>query len=169
VHPPKPGSKEANYKPCFVAGTLVLGNEGAIAIELIGTGDDVRGQHAGAPTSSKSYAVLDAQQGRTSNLVHVGIGADRISCTRSHPFSVLGRGWVEARALKPGDQLETNSGKPLSVTSITHERLAGDITTFSLIVAECLRVLRVRRGRRGSRPQRACGPPGLGAGAVVDL
>ena len=121
------------YRACFVAGTLVDAGDGAIAIERLAVGDTLFGQHAGEPASAGRYAVLDAQRGHAHRLVVIRLGGDDVVCTNRHPFSVVGRGWVDARDVRAGDRLETRSGRSLTVSEV-QSRPTPRVTTYSLIV-----------------------------------
>jgi hypothetical protein len=136
ISAPDPGTPEAEYRPCFVAGTLVDAGERGIPIEHLARGDRVAAREAGQPQTDGSYAVLDAPQGRTNRLVRVDVGDSRITCTRYHAFSVVGKGWVKASQLAADDRLETRSGQSTAVTAVEAVTLPEDIPTYSLIVDE---------------------------------
>jgi Pretoxin HINT domain len=134
--PPKSGTPEAEYRPCFVAGTLVDVGTAGVPIERLARGDRVHAREQGRPQTERSYEVLAAPQGRTDRLVRVTVGADMITCTRHHAFSVVGKGWVKASQLVVDDELETRSGDDATITAVEAVHVGEEIQTYSLIVDE---------------------------------
>ncbi|MCC6497490.1 MAG: hypothetical protein IT193_14655, partial [Propionibacteriaceae bacterium] len=55
-------------------------------------------------------------------LVYVTVSGERIETTPEHPFSVVGRGWVKASDLRPGDRIHRAFGGTGPVTSVTVAR-----------------------------------------------
>jgi Pretoxin HINT domain len=126
----------SDLKPCFVAGTPVLTPDGAFPIEQIEVGTRVLAMAPGATGSLRAYAVLAVYRGVTDALRHVTAGGQTITATRNHCFYVVGRGWVEAHRLGAGDLLLTPRGETVEVEAVVEERLAQDVATFNLQVAE---------------------------------
>jgi len=52
---------------------------------------------------------------RTGRIWHLHVGGELIRTTGEHPFYVLGKGWLEARLLQPGDLLCTRDGRTVAV------------------------------------------------------
>lgn len=110
VHVPEP-----HVAPnCFAAGTPVVGVDGPRPIETIAAGDLVlaRDPETGE-TSFRRVARTFATADR--DVVDVGVArADGVRedfvVTTEHPFFVVGRGFVKANDLSPGDRIATSTG-----------------------------------------------------------
>lgn len=104
------GARAADDLPtCFVAGTLVLTEDGPRPIEEIEVGDRVWSKDLA--TGENVLRVVDKTFVRHADqLVHLTIDGDTLTTTGEHPFWVDGRGWVNAGDLKPGDVLVTPDG-----------------------------------------------------------
>ncbi len=94
---------------CFVAGTPVWTESGAMSIEDLRVGDRVLSQD---PDSGElSYQiVLETTIRPASPTLRLQISGDEIVATLGHPMWVVGRGWTMAKELKPGDQLHGVAG-----------------------------------------------------------
>ncbi len=55
-----------------------------------------------------------------------------IQTTWSHPFYIIGKGWVEAKDLKVGDRSKTASGKGLLITKIEIQKLGKPVKVYNL-------------------------------------
>lgn len=116
---------------CFVAGTVVVTENGERAIETLTAGDVVLAAdpQTGAQVFQRithtwvhhERAVLDIQ-----------VGGTILTCTPAHPFWVTGLGWREAGTLQPGMGLRTRSGETPAVLSV--DERAGQQTVFNLEV-----------------------------------
>ena len=132
---------------CFLAGTLVLTREGLTPIENVRTGDEVlsRDETTGRQEFRKVSSEIHGEtqwvcsvtivpsRSRVKSGASKGDGAadedgpaentdppsQTIQCTRAHRFYVLGRGWVHAATLKPGDRVHTASSNSVVVQSVT--------------------------------------------------
>jgi Pretoxin HINT domain/Bacterial Ig domain len=105
---------------CFVAGTPVLTSEGFKPIERISRGDRVlaaRDDDAQGPISYQD--VVDVYHNPPAPVVNVHLDDQVIRCTAMHPFYVVGRGWVGASELAPGDRLVSSAaGEIVLVTEV---------------------------------------------------
>lgn len=103
------------------------------AIEDIEVGDYVLAKdpnESGPPTAHKVVAL---PRNWTEHVVHVQVqGGGELQATREHPFWVVDRGWVPAKDLKAGDQLQREVGSRVVVSSVRIETRTAD--TFNLIV-----------------------------------
>lgn len=103
---------------CFAAGTLVLTESGYRAIEAVEVGELVRAVDTN--TGEISWRpVVDAFTTGVKpihELVLSGVDArgarrdEAYRVTDDHPFWVIGRGWVTAGELRPGDRVEALAG-----------------------------------------------------------
>src|SRR5207302_822245 len=84
------------------------------AIENVRVGDWVLAKdptQAGPPTPHKVVAL---PRNWAEHVVHVHVdGEGQLEATRSHPFWVLGKGWVNADDLRSGDPLVDERGMPV--------------------------------------------------------
>jgi hypothetical protein len=74
--------------------------------------------------------------GETESLVRLEASDSVVRCTDTHRFYVVGRGWTQAGAIEPGDQLYTADGTHIAVDSIATERLKRPVAIFNLSVDE---------------------------------
>ena len=114
---------------CFVAGTLVLTDDGQIPIEDIEVGDYV---YAIDPETGESGYKRVAQtfKRETDELVHVTYSEDdTITTTPTHPFYVAQKGWTEAIELRAGDILVTVNGEYVIVEKVQHELLESPVSS----------------------------------------
>jgi RHS repeat-associated protein len=104
---------------CFVAGTEVLTKDGHKSIEDISVGDLVWAKNVETGLSewkpvTHTWVVKDKE------IYEIGFTSldgnyQTIEATSSHPFFVLGKGWVNTIDLKLGDKFVDNLGKPIIV------------------------------------------------------
>jgi hypothetical protein len=73
---------------------------------------------------------------RATELVHVRTAEGTITATPNHPFRVVGRGWVAAGDLIPGDTLYLADGGRASILSVTREKLASPVDVYNLEVED---------------------------------
>jgi hypothetical protein len=137
--PKEPIPAEQQYAACFVAGTLVdLGGD-TCPIEAVSAGDLVLGRPADDGEDEDgdrdgSFRVTTVHRSRTSRIVRLRAGADVLVCTRGHPFSVAGRGWVAAADLRADDVLDGDGGSTTTLTAVEDVRLPAEATTFNFEV-----------------------------------
>ena len=119
-------ARASNKSPCplscFVAGTQVLTKEGYKGIENIQVGDlvwatNVETNESAWKKVTHRWTVLDK------DIYEIGIVSPEgsyqtIESTESHPFYVIGKGWVNTVDLTLGDQFINNEGVPIKVSSL---------------------------------------------------
>jgi hypothetical protein len=97
------------YLSCFLAGTPVRTERGAVPIESIQPGDRVLAQDQ--DTGELTYkVVLKTTLRPPAKMLRVSTGGDQVVTTLGHPFWVSGHGWKMAKELKAGDLLHTLGG-----------------------------------------------------------
>ena len=69
-------------------------------------------------------------------LLHIELGSDDVDATTSHPFYVVGRGWVAAGDLAVGDSIRALSGDVRTVTALRLEKLESPIPVYNLDVED---------------------------------
>jgi Pretoxin HINT domain len=116
---------------CFVPGTKVWTNTGAVAIEKVQAGDFVLSQNV--ETGELSYKPVSATTvGTPLPLVEIRAGGEQIRCTFGHLFWVSGTGWQMAKELKVGQLLYTARG-PLMIDGVEK---TGEARCHNLIVPD---------------------------------
>jgi len=97
------------FHSCFGAGTPVRTVDGIRPIESLKVGDRVLTQDVG--TGALGYRpVLVVHHNPPIVTFRVQVAGETIVSSPFHRFWVAGRGWVMARALKPGDSIRTLGG-----------------------------------------------------------
>ena len=116
---------------CFPAGTEVATGDGAKVIEDVEVGDQVWARDL---TTGESHlrTVVGLFSKQAERLVTVEVGGESVEVTPEHPFWVVGRGWVDAGALKVGEQLLTRDGRWLPIEELTVR--AERVTVFNFEV-----------------------------------
>lgn len=105
---------------CFASGTQVNTKDGLKPIEQIQVGDLVWSKNT--DTGDQAYKRVEAVYTReTTETWNIHIGWEVLTTTDLHPFWIIGRGWVNAKDLRAGDQLEDEDGKPLTITDVVHK------------------------------------------------
>ncbi len=106
------------FTSCFAAGTPLLTPDGFKPIEQFQVGDLVLSRSEDDPESEPvPKRVIDLLQSY-SPLLHINVRGQVIRTTAEHAFWVIGRGWVEAQQLLPGDLLLGASGQQVLVDSV---------------------------------------------------
>jgi RHS repeat-associated protein len=123
---------------CFVAGTEVLTKEGHKAIEDISVGDLVWAKNVETGLSewkpvTHKWIVEDKE------IYEIGITTidgsyQNIEATASHPFYVVGKGWIKTTDLKLGDRMVDNQGVPITVTLLRNTNRKD--TAYNFTVAD---------------------------------
>jgi hypothetical protein len=122
---------------CFAAGTKVWTLTGRQPIEKIKIGDRVLAQEV--ETGELAYkpvlAVTTRPPGRWTK---IGLGAESLTATPSHPFWVAGQGWRMTKQLAAGNRLHALSGGvPVkTVESLEADEDAPGSLAYNLIVAD---------------------------------
>jgi len=127
------GGMNSNY--CFIAGTVVLTVAGHAAIETIQAGDLV---WATDPDTNRTEIkqVVQTFINETTELVHISVNNEVISCTPEHPFYCPTKGWTVACKLRAGDILVTVNGEYVVVEKIQHELLESPIFVYNFEVKD---------------------------------
>jgi hypothetical protein len=125
---------------CFVAGTAVLVLVNGVLttknIEDIRVGDIVasRNEISGA---IEYKPVLNTETSKHSVIVKVGQSDGQvISSSLTHPYYVVGKGYVDAQNLRAGDMLLTVGGKGVIVEFVQHELLENPQILYNFEVAD---------------------------------
>lgn len=120
---------------CFIAGTLVLTEDGEKPIEEIEVGDYV---YASDPETGESgyKEVLQTFVNESSELVHIHINGDEIVSTPTHPFYSPQRGWTSAINLRAGDILVLSNGEYVVVEKVQHEILEAPVKVYNFEVQD---------------------------------
>jgi hypothetical protein len=116
---------------CFIAGTKVATDEGLVNIEEIEVGDRV---YATDPENGETALKVVKQTyiNVTATLVHIDIQDEKITTTPTHPFYVIGRGWVAAKHLREGDRLLSLNGESVYIEKVSIENLDEAIKVYNL-------------------------------------
>ena len=94
---------------CFTPGTKVWTLTGRQPIEQIKVGDRVLAQNV--ESGELAYkSVLAITIRRPGPWMKIGLGAESITTTPSHPFWVSGQGWQMTKQLKAGNRVHSLSG-----------------------------------------------------------
>ncbi|MDT3738620.1 MAG: polymorphic toxin-type HINT domain-containing protein [Candidatus Kapabacteria bacterium] len=101
---------------CFIAGTMILTNNGLVEIEKIKTGDSVWSYNIESGKTELS-PVQNIFKRSTNDFVKLYFAKDSIICTFEHPFFV-NNDWKAAKDLKQGDSLFAYSGYKTALDSI---------------------------------------------------
>jgi hypothetical protein len=105
---------------CFRAGTPIETESGPKAIETIQPGDLVWCRSDTDPLAPLQLKPVEQVFERWFRVVEVKLpDGVTISTTAEHPFWVIGKGWVWAGDLEPGDHLLGEDGREVAVEGIT--------------------------------------------------
>jgi len=100
---------------CFPAGTLVHTADGLRPIESLAEGTEIITRDAATGASTTAVVEgLDRHEG-SFDLVHFGVGADRIVTTGGHRFLTAEAYWSRADDLRPGQALQSGTVAHLPV------------------------------------------------------
>ena len=106
---------------------------GHVPIECIKSGDYV--YSVNIETGEHTEKEVLATYVRESNLfVHLWMGGEELHVTPNHRFYVLGKKWVEARALVAGDRLSINSDGFASIRTAEYETLGDPVPVYNFQV-----------------------------------
>ena len=120
---------------CFVAGTLVLTDEGYIDIEDVCVGDFV--WSIDIDTGEEGLKeVIQTFINETDKLVYVYVGNEKIITTPEHLFYVQEKGWTESINLNYGDILVLQNGEYVIVEMIQYEVLESSIIVYNFEVED---------------------------------
>jgi hypothetical protein len=120
---------------CFVAGTSVHTELGAVSIENIQVGDLVWAMDF-LEQKPVLRAVLRTFKNLNFEVLDVLVRSQEkelaIGATTEHPFWVLGKGWTPAQKLVPGDQVQTIDNTVVVVTQVTNSGRREDTYNFEV-------------------------------------
>ncbi|MEM5551626.1 polymorphic toxin-type HINT domain-containing protein [Pseudoalteromonas neustonica] len=123
---------------CFVADTEVLTKDGHKSIENIVVGDLVWAKNV-ETGESEWKPVTHTWIVEDKNIYEIGVTSlngtyQTIEATKSHPFFVNDKGWVDTTDLKLGDKFVDNDGRPFNVSSLRN--LDRKDTAYNFTVAD---------------------------------
>ena len=123
------------HSACFVAGTLILTEQGYVPIENVDVGNMV---YSTDPVSGETgfKTVLSLYTHETSHLIAVRINTELIVTTPSHPFWVIDTGWKQASTLSCGDRVLLANMEPGVVASVEHVVLDTPVTVYNFEVQD---------------------------------
>jgi len=140
---------------CFVAGTGVLLASGAtVAIEDVKIGDWVLTTDP-ATGKESAHAVTRLYRHENAPLYDVVIDGSTVTATPTHPFWVVGRGWVTVDQLHPGDELLQPDDTTVTVDAVTATGKTATVYNFEVQDAHDYYV---RAGNHWILVHRTCGP-----------
>ena len=120
---------------CFTEDTKIQTKDGHILIKDIKVGDKVYSENP--ETGEKGLKkVKNVYIHETDTLIHVMIGDAEIKTTPTHPFWVVGKGWVEAGKLNIGERLLLSSGETSQIDAISNEQLNKPIKVYNFEVED---------------------------------
>ena len=120
---------------CFVAGTLVQTEQGAIPIETVTVGTMVWAWDEGTGDVALKE-VVETYVNETDELVHVFVNGEEIVTTSAHPFYSPVKGWTDAVHLRAGDILVLVNGEYVIVEKVQHEILETPVTVYNFQVED---------------------------------
>ena len=122
-------------KACFVAGILVLTEDGNIPIEEVEEGDYVYAENP--ETGEKGLKrVARTFINESEELIHVYVNQEEIVATPQHPFYVIEKGWIGAVDLRAGDILVLQNGEYVIVELVQYEILEAPISVYNFEVED---------------------------------
>ena len=123
------------WPSCFDGDTLVATEAGFKRIDEVRSGDLVWSYNVETGEMALK-AVKEVLVQENDTLLHVELGSDDVDATTSHPFYVVGRGWVAAGDLAVGDCIHAISGDAGVVTGLKLEKLNKPIFVYNLDVED---------------------------------
>ena len=117
---------------CFVAGTgVLLGSGATVAIEDVKIGDRVLTTDP-ATGKESAHAVTRLYRHENASLYDVVIDGSTVTATPTHPFWVVGRGWVTVDQLHPGDDLLQPDDTTVTVDAVTATGKTATVYNFEV-------------------------------------
>ena len=123
------------FSSCFDGDTPVATETGFRRIDEIQVGDRVWSYNVetGERALKEVKEVLVRENGE---LLHIETSRGVVDATTSHPFYVVGKGWVAAGDLAVGDSIQAISGDAGIVTGLKLEKLDQPIPVYNLDVED---------------------------------
>ena len=122
-------------KICFAEDTLIKTDDGYKEIKDIEVGDLVYSEDP--LTGEKGLKrVTNVFVNETSVIVRVYVGDEEIETTPTHPFWVIGKGWVAAGDIEAGDKVYLYSGEGREVKEVRFEYLDTPIKVYNFEVED---------------------------------
>ncbi len=123
------------FSSCFDGDTPVATETGFSRIDEIRAGDRVWSYNV--ETGERALKVVKEVFVRENDeLLHIETSRGAVDATTSHPFYVVGKGWVAAGDLAVGDSIQTISGDAGVVTGLELEKLDKPISVYNLEVED---------------------------------
>lgn len=120
---------------CFIEGTPVCTESGAIPIEKIKAGDLVWAwDEESGDVALKP--VVETYINETTELTHIFVNGEKIVSTPTHPFYCPVKGWTDAAHLRAGDILVLVNGEYVVVEKVQHELLESPVKVYNFQVAD---------------------------------
>lgn len=120
---------------CFIAGTLVMTEEGNVPIEQIQAGDLVWAWDEETNTIALK-PVVETYINETTELTHVFVDGEEIISTPTHPYYCPTKGWTDACKLRAGDILVLVNGEYVVVEQVQHELLESSVKVYNFQVED---------------------------------
>ena len=106
------------------------------AIEAVQLGDVIPCvDHITGETAEKR--VVSTTVNKVNRLIELYIDGEVIRCTETHPFHVMGGGWVDAAELVPNDAVYTKDWGTTTVKSVSLLELDEPVEVFNFEVEDC--------------------------------
>jgi hypothetical protein len=122
-------------KVCFTEDTLIKTEDGHKEIKDIEVGDLVYSEDP--LTGEKGLKrVTNVFVNETSVIVKIYVGDEEIETTPTHPFWVIGKGWVAAGDIEAGDKVYLYSGEGREVKEVRFEYLDTPIKVYNFEVED---------------------------------
>ena len=123
------------FSSCFDGDTPVATETGFRRIDEIQVGDRVWSYNV--ETGERALKeVKEVLVRENDELLHIETSRGAVDATTSHPFYVVGRGWVAAGDLVVGDSIQAISGDAGIVTGLKLEKLNQPIPVYNLDVED---------------------------------
>ncbi|WP_233572759.1 polymorphic toxin-type HINT domain-containing protein, partial [Fretibacterium sp. OH1220_COT-178] len=123
------------FSSCFDGDTPVATETGFKRIDEIRAGDRVWSYNV--ETGERALkAVKEVFVRENDELLHIETSRGVVDATTSHPFYVVGKGWVAAGDLSVGDSIHAISGDAGIVTGLRLEKLDKPIPVYNLEVED---------------------------------
>lgn len=122
---------KSNPCGCVPEGTEIITKDGPKPIEQIQIGDLVLAKDT--DTGKQAYKpVVNLFSRENAEIYNLGIQGKTVQSTGNHPFWVIGKGWVTADELAPGDLLETQTGTTVVLESVALSDTLSKVYNFEV-------------------------------------